>query len=497
VAEQLTSTAQYSLVGRRRSRRILLVALVLSGAAALLLLKFPPGWISLVLCLAAAFIAVTWHRPALGVACILGLTLLFEQYDFAPFRPITQQVPFFTNLSYITGVSAFDVNPLEILLVALTAVVFVQLVSKRMPVRASPLILPVALFAFTVFCSLALGLATGGSFKISLWELRGFGYFCLLALLVPQSLESMRDVYLVMWTAIATVGIKSAQGIWNWVAVLHFDRSEVRSVTGHEDALFIAWMFILLAGLLAYRTARGQRLVLLALTPVMLLTFYLTDRRAAYAAMAMGLFVLAALIATDRAKRRLLVTVGIPLLLLSVLLVGAGWNSGGVIGKPAAVVRSIVAPNNEVDVNSSYYRRAEAVNLMRAIDSSPLLGLGFGQPFQSAGEGGIVDIGFSLENYIAHDAILWVWAKMGTFGFALFWVMVGAVIVQGGIVFRAARQAYSKVLAALAACAIAMQMIVSSVDLQLTYARNMVFLGVLVGILAALPRLDGAESAGD
>ena len=491
--DHLDSIHEYGVEIRRHSRTALLVAAALSVTAAALLLEFPPGWAALVLCLGVGFITMTWHRPALGVASVLGVTLLVEQFDFALFRPITRVVPLFENASRITGVRGFEASPLEMLLLVLTAVVFVRAVVGRGPVRENPLLMPVLVFLVALGASLVFGLVMGGSFSVALWELRGLAYFCLLVFVVPQTLAARRDVHMIMWVAIVMITVKAVQGIWNFAVILKGDVSVARSVTGHEDALFIAWMLVLLVGLLLYRTGRRQRIALLAAAPLMAFTFVATDRRAAYVALGLGLIVLAALVATEPSKRRLLLKAGVPALVILVLVIGAGWNSTGPLGAPAGVVKSIIGPTNEEDAASSYYRRAEEANLVNAIEANPVLGLGFGRPFQAAGQGGIVDVGFSLENYIAHNEIIWIWAKMGTVGFGLFWVMIGAVIAFGGMVFRTARHRYWKVLAAVIAAAVAMQVVVSYVDLQLTYARNMVFLGVLVGILARLPALDEEE----
>lgn len=477
----------------RQARTTLLAAFLLSLTAIVLLLKFPPSWVSLLLCLGIA--PVTWHRPALGIASVLGITLLVEQYNFGVnvFRPITALVPLFDNASRITGVRGFEASPLEILLFAVAVVVLTRAVTRHAQVRKNPLTVPVLAFLIALSASLVLGLARGGAFTIALWEVRGLVYFCLLVFVVPQTVATRRDVRMIMWVAIVVIGVKAAQGVWNYAIVLKGDVGLVGSVTGHEDALFIAWMFVLLVGLLVYRAARRQRLALLATAPLMAFAFVATERRAAYAALALGLVVLAALVASDVSKRRLLVKVGVPALVIFVLMAGVGWSSSGALGAPARVIKSIVAPQSVEDVESNYYRQVENENLMDAIKTQPVFGLGFGRPFQRPGQRGIVDVGFSLENYIAHNEIMWIWAKMGTLGFALFWVMMGGFIAFGGVVFRTVRQPYSKVLAALVTCAVAMQIVVSSVDLQLTYARNMVFLGVLVGILARLPALDEEE----
>jgi hypothetical protein len=370
-----------------------------------------------------------------------------------------------------------------------------QFVLKMRRVHENPMAVPVSAFVGALAVWAFYGLVSGGVMTVALWELRALAYLCLLVFLVPQVISSERDVRLLLWVAIATVATKAAQGAWNYAVILGGDLRGVRSVTGHEDALFIGWMFVLLLALLVNRAAPAQRAVLLAASPLMAFTFVVTDRRAAFVALAIGVAVLVAIVATDRTKRALLVSVCVPVLLAGSFVTLAGWNSAGPLGAPARAIKSIYAPDSKEDVDSSYYRRAEEVNLVHAVELSPMIGLGFGRPFQVPGQGGIPDVGFSLENVIPHNQVMWIWAKMGTIGFGLFWVMVGGIIAYAGVAFRSLSDSYARAVAALVMAAVAMQIVVSYVDLQLTYARNMVFLGVLVGVLMRLVALSEEEAA--
>jgi hypothetical protein len=488
-ADLAGSIDHYRQSARRQSRTSVVLALLLSLAAGALVLAFPPGWIAVLLCAGVAFVIATWHRPVVGIAVVLGITLLFEQFDFALFTPITRRVPFFDNASRFTGLKGLEASPLEFLLVIIVLIVLLQATLRRWPIRENPLALPAVLFSVALALWLVFGMVSGGQLTIAFWELRGLAYFCLLVFVVPQTVLAMNDVRMLLWVAIAVVSVKAAQGIWNYAVILRGDIGAVRSITSHEDALFIAWMVVFAVGLMLYRTAPAQRWTLLIASPLMAMTFILTDRRAAYVALAIGLVVLVSLVATDSSKRILLLKAGIPVLLVFAFVVAAGWNSSGPLGLPAQAIKSIAAPESKEDADSSYYRRAEEVNLIHAIEDNSMVGLGFGRPFQTPGQGGIVNIGFSLADVIPHNEVMWIWAKMGTVGFGLFWVMIGSIIAFGGVVFRATREPYAKVVAALVTSAVTMQIVVSYVDLQLTYARNMVFLGVLVGILSCLPRL--------
>ncbi len=92
--------------------------------------------------------------------------------------------------------------------------------------------------------------------------------------------------------------------------------------------------------------------------------------------------------------------------------------------------------------------------------------------------------------YITHNAIFWVWMKMGLFGFIAFWFLVGSAIVQGLVTFRQLSDGYLQALALVIVGLVAMQIIFSYGDLGLTGARTMIYLGCMLGGLVRLPTLD-------
>jgi O-antigen ligase len=157
--------------------------------------------------------------------------------------------------------------------------------------------------------------------------------------------------------------------------------------------------------------------------------------------------------------------------------------------KSHAIVRHLPAnPASTEDIQSNQYRKVEEYNLITTIKASPMVGIGFGRAYQMGAK--LDEIGFSLQSFIPHNEIFWLWAKMGTLGFAVFWAMIGFMLAYAVYAFRTLKDPYYKVVAAAVAALIVMQMVVSYVDLQLTFARNMVLLGTMVGILASLVRLD-------
>jgi hypothetical protein len=140
----------------------------------------------------------------------------------------------------------------------------------------------------------------------------------------------------------------------------------------------------------------------------------------------------------------------------------------------------------------------ENINIERTIARSPLLGLGFGQRYFFWIEEPTLDAsGFTYWRYITHNAIYWVWIKLGVVGFVLFWYLIGSALLLGCVVFRRLRDGELRAFTIMAVGLIAMQMIFSYADLGLTSSKNMAYFGVLLGALASLDRLSRPELVAD
>ena len=134
------------------------------------------------------------------------------------------------------------------------------------------------------------------------------------------------------------------------------------------------------------------------------------------------------------------------------------------------------------------------INLRATISAYPQ-GVGFGQKYLMVVPYANIAEYFSLWNYIPHCAIYWIWVKTGFAGFTVFWLFFGVAIVQGMIDYRAMRDPYLKAVALMVVLFIAGQVIVSYYDLQLTYYRNMIYLGTAMAFGTIVRRIDSRASA--
>ncbi len=484
-----TYSLEYYLT-RERARTVVrnIFVLLISLTQAYLLFRFPPGYLALIFSLATLTLVVCWHKPVVGFAGLLALTLLFEQFKFADFTPLTLRVPFLENISSFTSLSFLAMNPFEVLLLTIALALIARVSIERRKWHSNALLMPIMIFGACLTFFAGYGLATGGEFKVILWELRALFYLLAIILILPQLISSERDVKGLLWISIVVIGIKAIQGIWRYTVVLGGDLNSVQAITAHEDALFFISLVILLIAMLVFDGPRAQKVLIGLLMPAILTAFVLTDRRVAYVALAVGLVVLGALVARLPHKRKLVVSIGLPFMIIGLLYLGAFWNNSGPLGRSAQAIKSIVQPSSTSDIQSNQYRRVEEMNLMDTIKSSPFIGIGFGKPYKMTGQ--LSNIDFSLAAYIPHNEILWLWVKMGTFGFAVFWFFAGSILVRGCLVYRRVRNPYFKAVALTAVVLLVMQIVVSYADLQLTFYRNMVYLGTFVAILLRLEDLD-------
>ena len=113
----------------------------------------------------------------------------------------------------------------------------------------------------------------------------------------------------------------------------------------------------------------------------------------------------------------------------TVLFLGSGfvaatWNAEGALGLAATSVKSVIAPDQlgAEEESSNLYRVIESFDLWFTIRSSPITGRGFGQQFLMPLP--LPDISFvEFWQYIPHNSILYMWIKLGFFGFAVMFFM--------------------------------------------------------------------------
>ena len=83
--------------------------------------------------------------------------------------------------------------------------------------------------------------------------------------------------------------------------------------------------------------------------------------------------------------------------------------------------------------------------------------------------------------------------RLGIVGFLAFWYLIGSIIIQGSMMARKLQDQYLRLVAILIVAVVYIEIVVSYADYQLFFYRNVIYIGLLAGILMKLPELDKEE----
>jgi len=443
-----------------------------------------------------AVIMLTLYRLDWGFMFFIGLVLAFDQFPPSGFDRTIIGKQYFQNLKSQPLLKSVDfavANPLELHLALLFLTwVFMIIMKKPMTRLKVPGKVPILLFFSWLTLSAVVGVGRGGDFLPALWEIRALFYLAILYFFVPQIIQSKDQVRQLFWVVIVALAFKTLQGAVR-VINLGFNFGNRTQLTSHEDPLFFISVFMLMAGLYIYREKSAQRTVMTWLLLPMIAVFFLAQRRATWGALAACIVVYFILIDNNARKKFILAV--LPFLVVAGAYFGAFWDSPPTgIGYGAHLLRSAFSSKQEEAGDRYYsnlYRDFENYNLSQTSAKAPLAGIGFGQKYEQPIK--LVKIPFPLAEYIPHNEILWLFVKMGAIGFFLFWNFIFGWVSRATALFRRISDPYMKSVSVLMIVAVLGQVICSFYDLQLTYARNMSYLGMIMGLYPALERYADAE----
>jgi hypothetical protein len=184
-------------------------------------------------------------------------------------------------------------------------------------------------------------------------------------------------------------------------------------------------------------------------------------------------------------------------LLVFTVYVAVFWNDQGRLGLPAQQVKSIIINDPKLisatKYSSNLYRKFETYNLAYTIRNEPLLGLGFGKPYETPIN---LYLRFYLSEYIAHNSLLWLFMRTGALGFGLFLFLINAYLFRSTSVFSKLTDPYLKAVCAVCILAVVNQVVVTYVEMHFIYYRNMTYLAVLMGLIPSIEAIHKSENTG-
>jgi hypothetical protein len=447
------------------------------------------GFILLLLVIGGSLYRIEW-----GFYVFIGAVLALDQFPIPGIETITSKIPYFQNLKEISGlqtVSFAVVSPLELHFFFIFLLWIVLLaVKKDIVVNHVPVWWSALLFFCAIMIPLIYGMWVGGDFLVALWEIRALIYFLVLYFFVPQIIQTRRQVEILMWVVIAAISFKALQGCQRFIE-FGFSFAGLPTLTNHEDPVFIGTLFIFLFGLSLFGVLTKQRRILKWLVLPLILGFVVGQRRAAYGAFIAS--TIAFLVLVPKKKLLKYVKFIVPAVFVFLIYLAVFWNSEGRLGSPIKLLKTSLASEQEEAADRYYsnlYREYERYDLARTVQRSPLKGIGFGNMYDQPIWLESMPMFFTLRDYIPHNEFLWLLVKMGTLGFFTFCLFFTSYVFYGSSLFATLQDPYLKAVCGVALTVGISQIFVSYFDLQLTYYRNMIYFGTMMGLLPTLQSID-------
>ncbi|MGD2048473.1 MAG: O-antigen ligase family protein [Chloroflexota bacterium] len=429
--------------------------------------------------------AVIIYKPRYGIY----LTLFFALVGDSTLNPA---YPFFKNFSsqesffYLHDALIF--SPLELfLLLTLISWLGRGIMRRKLDFYAGPLFWPVMVFTAFIILGLAYGLARGGDINIALWEVRPILYLPIMLILVSNLLTKREHASHLLWVIMVALFVEGLNGLWHYFFVLERNLELVESITEHSAAIHMNTFFVFVLAVWLYKASPTKRILLPLMIPPILITYLATQRRAGYITLLLALLLLAIVLYIE--NRRAFLFIVPPLALAGLLYLGAFWNQGGALAKPAQAVKSVIALDqaSDKDQRSTYFREIENYNSLVTIRSAPLTGVGFGNQFINAVP--LPDISFfQWWQYMTHNSIIYIWMKAGFGGFLALLVLVGLAIMTGMRVLLRMPQGGLRAAALLAILYVAMHFVYAYVDLSWD-SQSMLYVGAMLGLINVLEHL--------
>jgi hypothetical protein len=481
IKKQNTEISTYLFIG------LILAACFLSS---LVMYRFNPSTSHIAWLVYLIGAVLIFYKPRYGIYLILFFVLVGD-------GKLTVQYPFTKNFSSAESLFFISnnliVNPLE----SYIALIFISWLGRgsmrrNLVVYRTQLFWPITIFTLFVLFGLVYGIGTGGNLNIALWESRAIFYMVAMFFLSSNLLTKKEHFNTVLWVAMAAIFIEGIIGSRYYLVVLGRDLVGVNSITEHSAAIHMNTLFIFTLASFLYKTSAPQRLLLPLMIPPVLLTYLVTQRRAAFISLIIAIVFLSLILYFE--KPRLFWVIAPPMMFLGIIYLAAFWNSSGALAQPAQAVKSVIAQDqaSAADQSSNIYREIENLNTGFTIKQKPLTGVGFGQKFFIIWS--LPDISFfEWWEYLPHNSIIWIWLKTGVGGFisGLFFIS-SAIMVSARATWRMPKNECSAI-ALTGTLYVIMHFIYAYVDISWD-TQSMVYVGTVIGMLSAMERVVGQKA---
>jgi len=404
------------------------------------------------------------------------------------------RIPFFLNLD-TSRLAPVAITPAEIVMIVAIAFWLAKGISAgelRLPIGR--LLAPYVAFLLVTVASEIRGIAAGGDFRISLWELRPQVYGFIIFVLVSSLVTDRRHISRLTLLALAGVSLQAMIGVYRYWVTLHRDTGSVYAILGHEDSYFLGLLLVAALVALLWRADRRVLVPLALIAPLAANALLANERRVGIVALIAGVTVVALLAfrTLPRQRGRIIVGAAAAAVALAVFIPTYWTHDYGFAAQVLRPVKALVGARSPRDTSSDQYRVAENIDILAAFRSNPLIGIGFGRPMPAVVPLANISAYYPFWNYIPHNTLLWVGMRMGIVGMVAFWGLVGMALLEGVHHSTNRRSRFLSAVAVFATAAIVAELVMAYGDIQLENYRNMIFFGAALGLLNRLPQLSDA-----
>lgn len=436
-------------------------------------------------------LALIPRKPIIGLYLLVMCAVMIEQ------EPLIG-TPIGTDTLYIfywpIKLQGLPERPIGFfILFVVVIIVITQLLFQRRPLFGGRLFYPFIFFLGCLAIGVVHGLTSGGTFRIIVLEIRPWWYFFISYILAFNIVSDVKHVRNIMWILVLGSAIKGIQGVF---IVLHYLGGHIQGqneIMAHEQSFFFVLVLLLLVLMLLHRVQRGLLIAIVLSLPFLSIALVANNRRADYVALLLGIMVAWGLVIVVKPQsRRPLIAVLAVCLLFGAAYVVAFQKSSGILGEPARAVVSVFNPSasDQRDADSNQYRNIENYDLKYTETQSPILGYGFGKPFlQPTPLPNVAELD-PYYLYIPHNNVLWVWMRLGPLGFGALWYLIGSAIIAGCLIARRLKNPQLQMFAIFTVATLVMEIILAYGDYQFFFYRNMIFVGIALGVTLKLPAIE-------
>lgn len=328
------------------------------------------------------------------------------------------------------------------------------------------------------------GLLRGGQIQPMVWQVLYPISVAFITLAMLWSVRGKQDLRAIGTIIIVVALTKAAQVAWVYFVICSPLNVKPFYATTHSDSVNFAAAFAVLVTRAFEDRSKAAIRVLAILTPILLITVYMNNRRLAFLAMGISLLIAGIFLKSKKIKRKLVIA-AIVLSPFATAYLVIGASSSHPIFALAKAVSSVSSSSD----SSSETRDIENYNLHVTLKRAMIAGIGFGNEYDEFVRAYDISKGHALYLYIPHNTVLWLVAVGGFLVFHLIWLPYAMLAYLAFRSYRLASSPVERAASLSCVCILVIFLLQAWGDMGITAYTPGVLFAVAYAVAA---RLDGA-----